>query len=323
MNQSVSLCLQRIIHEIIPLSSFTSGIGLLNGKMGISILLHHYSRHTMDSEIEKYARYLTNEICERIFETPNLDFDNGLIGIGWGMERLVADGYWDGDTDEKLKKIDHAIWGETGLCRIKGYKLAGVGLYILTRRFNSKQSALWEHRISNWINDIDKIVGQPEVISKSQFLILTLYCLSVYLQSGMFIHEINKLWEKLSVLLDFGLQWTTCISEKNIINDLCVSMEQKGCLSFQRELYPVSEWQPTLTDINRFYLYKFLCERMYFQTPDVYREKINALVSDRNHTDYLLKLINPENTGLQSYVGGFAWSLLQWSISSSLVNNER
>ena len=315
----ISLYLQRIIREIIPLSGFTSSVGLLNGKMGISMLLYQYTKYIHDAEVEDYTGYLINEIIENLAEASFCDFDSGFIGIGWGVNQLIADGLIEIDSDEMLEDIDKALWDETGLCLVESEQMAGVGLYILSRKETSKYVALWDQRLSAWLKDLERITVQPETTCQSYDIIYAMYCFSVCRKSGLFIEEINKIWPKLATFIEFEYHRTTSITEKYILYHLCVLMGKTECLPFLHDPFPESTWHPTLSDINWFYWYKLLCNKWGIKTPDVFTAKINSIVSDQTKMDELLSSLNPQKVVLENIVGGFAWSLLQFSIENSSI----
>jgi hypothetical protein len=141
-NQSISLKqesndhLRRIANVLLLNASFTDNIGLLNGKMGISIFFYKYGRYTGNKIFTDYAGELIDEIYEEICTNTSVDFANGLTGIGWGIEYMVENGFIDADTDEALADIDNAVYRSmfnTPLLLDSGNDLFGYGLYCITR----------------------------------------------------------------------------------------------------------------------------------------------------------------------------------------------
>ena len=80
--------------------------GLMNGRMGIVIFLFHYIRQTGDSSFEDVALNLLNGIQADIHIHSPLDYNNGLTGIGAGIEYLAQQGFLYIDTDEVLDDFD-------------------------------------------------------------------------------------------------------------------------------------------------------------------------------------------------------------------------
>jgi hypothetical protein len=132
--------LQSAINTLLLNASFIDNIGLMHGKMGISIFFFHLSRQTKNKIYEEYAGELIDEIYEDITNSTPVDFENGLTGLGWGIEYLVQNGFIEADTDEVLEDFDDRISkeliynppGETGL--LTG--ILGIGAYFIKRLQN-------------------------------------------------------------------------------------------------------------------------------------------------------------------------------------------
>lgn len=128
--------LERIANHLVINSSFLDNLGLFHGKMGIAIFFYHYARYADSSVYEDFAGELLDEIYEDIHRGISFDFENGLCGIGWGIEYLLQNKYIEGDSDEILEDIDRKIM-EYDPRRITDttFRLgfAGLSCYIRTR----------------------------------------------------------------------------------------------------------------------------------------------------------------------------------------------
>ncbi len=128
--------LQRIANVLLLNASFIDNPGLLNGKMGIAIFFYNYSRYSENKIYEDYAGELVDEIYEEINTSTPVNFENGLTGIGWGIEYLVKNGFVQADTDEALEEVDNIVY-RNSLYRPflleSGKDLFGYGLYFLAR----------------------------------------------------------------------------------------------------------------------------------------------------------------------------------------------
>ena len=128
--------LQRIANVLLLNASFIDNPGLLNGKMGIAIFFYHYSRYSKNKIYEDYAGELVDEIYEEINTSTPVNFENGLTGIGWGIEYLVKNGFVQADTNEALEEVDNIVY-RNSLYRPflleSGKDLFGYGLYFLAR----------------------------------------------------------------------------------------------------------------------------------------------------------------------------------------------
>lgn len=178
---------QRLINALLLNGSFIDNPGLLNGKMGLSICFYHLARRTGNSVYEDYAGELIDEIYEEIGVDTPFDFENGLAGIGWGIEYLVQNGFIEADTDEVLEEFDKRLMpliysppATIGLCN----GLVGLGAYLLKRIQNPNSN---DEKIQTLINkqllihlisemdrrtqDLSSIIREPVSISNRKNLI--------------------------------------------------------------------------------------------------------------------------------------------------------
>lgn len=117
-------------------SSFTGNLGLFHGRMGIILFFAHYARATQCKHYEDIAGCLLDELYEEIHENLPVNLENGLCGIGWGIEYLVQQGFMEGDTDEILADIDRKVM-KLGPARITTlgfiHPLYGNDLHVINR----------------------------------------------------------------------------------------------------------------------------------------------------------------------------------------------
>jgi len=136
LNKRIGDRLQRIANVLLLNSSFLDNPGLLNGKMGITIFFYHYAQYTDNKLYEDYAGELIDEIYEEISTSTPVNFENGLTGIGWGIEYLVKNGFVQADTDEALEEIDNIIYKHrinSPVLINTGDDLFGYGFYHIAR----------------------------------------------------------------------------------------------------------------------------------------------------------------------------------------------
>jgi hypothetical protein len=82
--------------------------GLYDGKTGSVIFFFHYAKYTNNNLYEDFAIELLNDILEDIEHDTNINFDNGLSGIGWAINYLVHTGFIDID-DDYLSDLDSLV----------------------------------------------------------------------------------------------------------------------------------------------------------------------------------------------------------------------
>lgn len=128
---------QNAINSLLLNASFIDNIGIMHGKMGITIFFFHLARQTKNQIYEDYAGELIDEIYEELTANTPVDFENGLAGIGWGIEYLVQNKFIEADTDEVLEEFDNRIFKEFIYSTPKEIGLLngiiGIGAYFLKR----------------------------------------------------------------------------------------------------------------------------------------------------------------------------------------------
>lgn len=136
INDRIYNRVRRIANVLLLNASFTDNPGLLNGKMGIAFFFYHYSRYTRKKIYEDYAAELIDEIYEDINTSTPVNFENGLTGIGWGIEYLVKNKFVRADTDEVLTEVDNSVFRNSiyrPFLLDSRNDIFGYGLYYLNR----------------------------------------------------------------------------------------------------------------------------------------------------------------------------------------------
>lgn len=176
---------QRISNTLLLNASFIGNIGLLHGKMGISICFYHLARQAKNRIYEDYAGELIDEIYEEITANTPVGFENGLAGIGWGIEYLVQNSFIEADTDEVLEEFDNRIFKELiyntphDIGLLNG--LVGIGAYFLKRikdkasndekipTLTNKQALIHViDELDRRTSDISEIIREPCMISNKK-----------------------------------------------------------------------------------------------------------------------------------------------------------
>lgn len=98
-----------IIHHLIINTPLLKDIGLLTGKMGISIAFYEMSRREENDVYSDYAGDLLDQVFDEISIATPIDFSTGLSGIGWGIEYLIQNKFIEGDSLEACEDIDNKL----------------------------------------------------------------------------------------------------------------------------------------------------------------------------------------------------------------------
>jgi hypothetical protein len=132
---SVRTPLEQTVQKLFAHNDVNNDPGLMTGKMGKAIFFFHCARFTKNKLYEAYAFALIEEMTGYIHKETPVGYENGLSGIGAGLEYLVQNGFVEADTDEILEDIEQrihlAIPYETDATT-----LADMGRYLLFRLRN-------------------------------------------------------------------------------------------------------------------------------------------------------------------------------------------
>lgn len=135
-NNSYNAYLNEIFSHLVLNSDNYSNLGLFHGKMGGVLFFMNYARYVCDEQYENLALDLLNNIYEELNDEFPINLENGLCGIGWGIEYLVQNDFLEGNTDEILKDIDRKVieYDLSNLSDLSFRKgLGGFVFYIIAR----------------------------------------------------------------------------------------------------------------------------------------------------------------------------------------------
>lgn len=136
---------------------------LTDGQLGIALVLHHYASLMENQEVQDFVSYLMDYVISRAAMLPKLDLENGLMGLGWGIEYLVQSGMVDSDAAEICEEID--LYLQTVnlivLCQKQDTEsLSGILNYLLVH-YSNMPVALQQHYLVQFpdiLEDIQQIV---------------------------------------------------------------------------------------------------------------------------------------------------------------------
>lgn len=110
--------------------------GLYHGKMGVVICFCEYARYLNDDYYLDLAGELLDELFDEINRDTSFNFENGLCGIGWGVEYLIRQKFMAGNSDDVLEVIDAQVM-QADISRITDFSietgLGGIAFYIIAR----------------------------------------------------------------------------------------------------------------------------------------------------------------------------------------------
>lgn len=84
--------------------------GLFSGKTGAAFCYFQFAEFFRGAENRQIARRLVEEVLAVLPSRRDISLDDGLAGIGWGLETMRRNGYELPDTAEALAFIDDEIY---------------------------------------------------------------------------------------------------------------------------------------------------------------------------------------------------------------------
>jgi len=157
-----------------------SNHGLMHGNIGMGIFFYHLARYTNNPDYNKIADDLLDKAFESMSSSVSVDFENGLAGIGLGIEYLVQNNFIEADTDEILEEADNKIFRALSESHIQSFELdnglTGYLFYLIYRLKNKKAPYSMAAQINKeliilTINKIDELVTTqfPTIVKEMEF----------------------------------------------------------------------------------------------------------------------------------------------------------
>lgn len=154
--------------------------GLMHGNTGLCIFFYHLSRKTNNPDYEKIADDLLDKAFANLSTSASADFENGLAGIGWGVEYLVQNKFAQGNTDEILEEVDNKVFRALNEDNHNSFELGngltGYLFYLISRLRNKAEPFSMAQRINRellilTINKIDELATAqfPGIVKDMHF----------------------------------------------------------------------------------------------------------------------------------------------------------
>lgn len=189
--------------------------GLMHGNTGLCIFLYHLAQHENNSEYKKLADDLLDKIFDDLHTSAFVNFENGLLGIGWGIEYLLQNGFVEGDSDDILEVIDNKIFKVLHEEKITSFDiengLTGYLFYLVSRLKNSQDPNSMAQLINREllimaVNSLDELVTKqfPSIIKDICFDLLWRF--PIMLHGLIQAFELNIYNEKIRCMIN---QWIT------------------------------------------------------------------------------------------------------------------
>lgn len=206
--------------------------GLLYGNTGLCLYFYHLARKTSNAEYEQLADDLLDKVFANLSTSAFTDFENGLAGIGWGIEYLVQNGFAEGDTDEILEEVDNKVYKTLNEENITSFELGngltGYLFYLIARLKKPTTPHSMAQRINRellimTINKLDEMVTtQFASITKEMFFDL-FWRFPVMLYGLVQAFDLNIYSEKIRCMIKQWIMNIEAYLPSMHINKLCMA----------------------------------------------------------------------------------------------------
>lgn len=281
--------------------SYLNDLGLFHGKMGIVLFFSELAHASQNSAYENLASNLLGEIYEGIHYDLPINIENGLCGIGWGIEYLVQHGLLEGDTDEILSDIDQKVM-EINPLRMKDFSLrrglGGIAYYVLARLNASRQSATLPFD-KDYLNALQEAMSQAVFSHEDEIgfnlleslqQVLNGQHINLQLPSFLTSYEMKETsFNDILLGLENGLTgwlWNQCITRKTFIGISSFPKLERSIFFFEMESrsmnYGIGTYLNLLTDILQQTGWQVVRIRLFSERTDsfLYHEDEKAVYLD-------------------------------------------
>lgn len=257
---------QSIINTMLLNASFIDNIGLMNGKMGISIFYVHLAQQTKNTIYEDYAGELIDEIYEEIAVNTSVNFENCLAGIDWGIEHLIHNGFIEADTDEVLEEFDNLIIHEItyhaphdagillGISGYLAYFLAqikkGSKKKSALKRALLKATLLLQKYIDKSVTDSNHLWKEPEKLDIAWSYLSVLWILTELYYTGICKKETKLIIKKLLRVYHDNSSLPKLDSHRLLFASIIEKLRQLGCENLS-DIYLVKLSKQLMAEIRR------------------------------------------------------------------------
>ena len=187
--------------------------GLMYGNAGLCLYFYHLAWNTNSPEYERLADDLLDKVFANLSTSSLADFENGLAGIGWGVEYLVQNGFAEGNTDEILEEVDNKVFKTLNEESITSFEL-GKGLigylfYLISRLKKPTNPNSMAQRINRellilTINKLDEVVTNQFASITKEMVFDLFWRFPVLLYGLVQVFELNIYSEKIRCMVT---QW--------------------------------------------------------------------------------------------------------------------
>ena len=169
----------RFLNAFFLKAGFTNCNGLLDGKTGLAVFFFHLAEKTNNVVFEEFAGDLIDQVIQNISPNTPMDFSTGLLGMSWGLQYLINNGFIESDGDIFVEWDNEIFQFDKKVPKLmKNYNdFDGHLLYYLSRA----KDDIWNEKILNLLwtdlrqqliqNKVNEVHSPDYILSQIWFLI--------------------------------------------------------------------------------------------------------------------------------------------------------
>ena len=176
-------------------------VGLFNGKMGICIYFYQQARLTQNKKYERFAGKLLDSLYSQVHKDLSVGFENGLIGICYGINYLLENDFVKGNVNYILKEFDDKIFQKVYFSKNsftidEAILFVQAGLHFCSRLSNKNlaqnEKILFENMVIRLLNTIEtNLVGIEKNMAEPFFFSPFVYFPVIYLKLLQKIYSLD------------------------------------------------------------------------------------------------------------------------------------
>lgn len=288
---------ETLVKRIAKTAGFSNDPTLMNGKLGVVILLFHGSKFFQSDELEQIARFLIDDIIE---EKDQIIKSSEAF---WTFHYLSEMKFIELDKDF-FTDIDEAMFGDTN--RVNAMNHPFLGIYILSR-YASDKAGFWIDQIPTYVGSMLRLSNLRKGFVKRNLD-----------QFAPFWYVMHKCKE-LNISIDINkkeLREVRVIFDE-IFREAPEYEKSTACFQFyslykNQDFRYKQSWIGSIKEINNLYLNRLLYPGYIMPPPGRVKETIEKILNDKRTLQELVSLFSYQNIGISGYISGFAWTLMSY-----------
>lgn len=180
-----------------------NSVGLLNGQMGIVLFYYNYSRFTQNKLYSDIADELFESVYNKVAGLKDISFDQGILGIAWGIRYLIRNKFVEGNPDEVLSEIEDFLFKQNISDNAQSpISLSAMGMYIHSMIKDGVELDKIDQLICMLLNKYEfYFLSLPDRIRPMTYVNSVLWVLSEFRKYGKYKVKADKIIFKVLLYL--------------------------------------------------------------------------------------------------------------------------